>query len=120
MKKLIAFTFAVSCLLRPSLVLCFEPSGDVRVEYQETLCCADETSPSAVGLEESHADECDGCMDFSLTTHSLLKRTVDTLPISFAHAFQVVPATATTVSCVVDDAPLTIHSRVLAATIIRR
>jgi hypothetical protein len=120
MKKLFAFTFAASCLLRPSLVLCLEPSGDVRVEYQETLCCVGETAASDLALDERAANECDGCLDFSLATHSLLKRTAESAPPSFSHVLHIAPAPTMHVVAVVNDAPLTLQSRVLAATIIRR
>jgi hypothetical protein len=120
MKKLIALTFAASCLLRPSLVLCVETSGDVRVEYQETQCCADGSAASDLGLHERGADECDGCIDFSLTTHSLLKRTAASTPPTFVFALDVAPAATTVTASIAGDAMLTIHSRVLATTVIRR
>ncbi len=78
MKKFLVIAFAISSLLRPSLVLCMEPTGDVRVEYQESLCCDAESGVSTPRLDDAPRNDCDGCLDVVISTHSIAtKRVVD-------------------------------------------
>ena len=87
MRILLAFLLATSSLLRPSLVLCLEPTGDVRVELQEAICCEAPGNASDPGVDAEGLEDCDGCLDVLLATHSLASKRapVDTplLPIAF-------------------------------------
>jgi hypothetical protein len=75
MKRLFVIAFAVTSLLRPSLVLCVEATGDVRVEFQEATCCVSEHAVPDITFRAASAVDCDGCIDVGLATNSrLLKR----------------------------------------------
>ena len=79
MKQILVLAFAVSSLLKPSLVLCVESGGDVRVERPSADCCESSAESSPLAIDNSSTDDCDGCLDFSLATHSLTsKRTTAT------------------------------------------
>lgn len=80
MKKLLVLAFAISSLLRPSLVLCVESTGDVRVEYQETYCCVSQLSAPDTAIDFPLANDCDGCLDVSLSTLSLAHKRASNAP----------------------------------------
>lgn len=71
MKRILVLAFAVSSLLKPSLVLCVESGGDVRVERPSADCCESSAESLPLAIDYSLPDDCDGCLDFSLATHSL-------------------------------------------------
>jgi hypothetical protein len=122
MKRLFVIAFAVTSLLRPSLVLCVEATGDVRVEFQEATCCVSEHAVPDITFRAASAVDCDGCIDVGLATNSrLLKRvsyapaapvvTLFAVPLYRADAFAV-PRTPTPVE--------SLHIRVVSTTVIRR
>ena len=94
MKKILVITFAASSLLRPSLVLCMETTGDVRVEHLKTLCCVSQSSASSLAVDAAAASECDGCLDISLSMHSLACKRTPVAPAAAGLAL-VLPAAAT-------------------------
>jgi len=123
MNKLLVITFAISSLLRPSLVLCMETTGDVRVEYRETFCCASPTPASSPSLDSAAANECDGCLDVSLSTHSLAFKRTSAAPVAAGLAFVLPAVTAAQHATVLvhrslTDSQPTLHS--LSTTVIRR
>jgi len=86
MKTLLVIAFAASSLLRPDLVLCMEPTGDVRMERQEATCCDSEHSVPDVVFRAQSTDDCDGCIDVALATHSLLTKRSSHAPFVMALA----------------------------------
>jgi hypothetical protein len=122
MKKLLVLTFAISSLLRPSLVLCMETTGDVRVEYRETYCCASQPSAASAALDAATANDCDGCLDVSLSTHSLVHKRVSNAPTTVPFMLVLPVAAAARNSTVVYPTPVdsqTPHHS-LSTTVIRR
>lgn len=121
MKTLLVLAFAVSSLLRPSLVLCMESTGDVRVELQDAFCCESEHASSDITFSAKTAEDCEGCLDLSLSTHSLSMKRLST-PAPSAAAVLVLPVVtelargmlAATTNGV--DIPRT---RILSTTVIR-
>jgi hypothetical protein len=123
MKKLLVLAFAISSLLRPSLVLCVESTGDVRVEYQETYCCVSQLSASDAAIDSPTANGCDGCLDVSLSTHSLVHKRVSNAPQTASFVL-VLPAAsfAQDSSALVTHAPADFRTvlHTLSTTVIRR
>ena len=74
MKRILVIAFAVSSLVKPSLVLCVESGGDVRVERPSAVCCESSAESLPLAIDHSPPDDCDGCLDFSLATHSLTSK----------------------------------------------
>ena len=74
MKRILVLAFAVSSLLKPSLVLCVESGGDVRVERPSADCCESSVESLPLAIDHSAQDDCDGCLDFSLATNSLTSK----------------------------------------------
>lgn len=122
MKKLLVLTFAISSLLRPSLVLCMESTGDVRVEYQETYCCVSQTPASATAIDASVPSDCDGCLDVSLPTHSLMLKRVSSAPATFVFVLPLIASASQHSTVLAVRTPTDSHSalRSLATTVIRR
>jgi hypothetical protein len=123
MKKILVITFAISSLLRPSLVLCMESTGDVRVEYQETYCCVSQPSASDAAIDFPTASDCDGCLDVSLSTHSLAHKRASNAPQTAPFVFVLpVASFAQGSAALVAHAPAdfrtVLHS--LSTTVIRR
>lgn len=120
MRIFLTLLIATTSLLRPNLVLCFEPTGDVRVELQE--CC--EPSLDNLGMNAESEEACDGCFDLVLTTHSLATKraTVDTplllAAIAFPGALDAHRVT-TPVPGTGNDTARAVHSSRLSTTIIR-
>jgi len=124
MKRLFIIIFAVSSLIRPSLVLCMEATGDIRVEYQQTSCCAAYETTSDIALGGTSADDCEGCLDFSITTQSRLKR-VSNVPTPAPIAIVLPVVSVACISMLVvdrtaNDSQAMLHSRILSTTVIRR
>ena len=121
MKKLLVIVFAASSLLRPDLVLCMEPTGDVRMERQEATCCDSEHSTPDVVFRARTADECDGCIDVALATHSLLTKRSSHAPFMVAST-TVIPmiSPASTISARFESrAPSPARCALLSTTVIR-
>jgi hypothetical protein len=122
MKSLFVVAFAVSTLLRPSLVLCMEQSGDVRLERQEAVCCESEHATADVVFSARTADDCDGCLDVALAMDSLRFKRV--APPSPTAPFFLLPAQSQTplaasLATTWFPAPHGIQSFVLSTTVIR-
>jgi hypothetical protein len=123
MKRILVIAFAVSSLLKPSLVLCVESGGDVRVERPSALCCESSAASLPLALDHSATDDCDGCLDFSLATHSLTSKrtTVDDLYVTGMPAFLCVMPSAAASAL---PATLAMHRSSLflatATTVLRR
>ena len=125
MRILLAFLLATSSLLRPSLVLCVEATGDVRVEWQEAItCCESDPASADATVDAASADECDGCLDVLLATHSLASKraSIDVSLFPIAITFDLVPdwnrVLASTL-CAGRDAAHTDHSSRISTTVIR-
>jgi hypothetical protein len=71
MRRLAAYAFLCSCLIRPSGFLCIEPTGDVRVEYGTSACCVNPGPTGSAGITGEAAGGCDGCLDVAISTPSL-------------------------------------------------
>ncbi len=78
MKRILVIAFAVSSLVKPSLVLCVESGGDVRVERPSAACCESSAESLPLAISPSTPDDCDGCLDFSLATHLLTSKRTTT------------------------------------------
>lgn len=121
MKTLLVLAFAFSSLLRPSLVLCMESTGDVRVELQDAFCCESENASSDIAFNARAAEDCEGCLDLSLSTHSLSMKRLST-PAPPAAAVLVLPMVtelARGMLAVVSNGVDIPRTRVLSTTIIR-
>ncbi|HXV12639.1 MAG TPA: hypothetical protein VEC56_00405 [Candidatus Krumholzibacteria bacterium] len=122
MKNLLLVAFVASTLLRPSLVLCMEPTGDVRLERQEAVCCESEHATADVAFSARTADDCDGCLDISLAMHSLtLKRVATPNPPTMPYfVLPVVPLLATSTTHARSTETLNgLHSLILSTIVIR-
>lgn len=84
MKRILVIAFAVSSLLKPSLVLCVESGGDVRVERPSAMCCESSAESLPLAIDYAATGDCDGCLDFALATHSLTSKrtTADDLTVA--------------------------------------
>lgn len=121
MKTLLVFAFAISSLLRPSLVLCMESTGDVRVELQDAFCCESEHASPDIAFSAKSSEDCDGCLDLSLSTHSLSMKRLST-PAPTASAVLVLPIfteLARGMLTVASDGIDVPRTRTLSTTIIR-
>ncbi len=123
MRNLFVVAFAVSTLLRPSLVLCMEQTGDIRLERQEAVCCESEHASADIAFSARAADDCDGCVDVNLAIHSLTLKRVAT-PSPSAVPFFVMPAPAQaplarSLATISIDAHHAIQSLVLSTIVIR-
>ncbi len=121
MRKLLVISFAISSLLRPSLVLCMEPTGDVRVEYQEAICCSSEHAVPDITFRAIPAGDCDGCIDVGLATHSMTLKRVSYAPAAApvalaAPAYRTEASVAPRATTLVEPLPF----RIVSTTVIRR
>ena len=120
MKTLLVLAFAVSSLLRPSLVLCMESTGDVRVELQDAFCCESEHASSDIAFSAKAAEDCEGCLDLSLSTHSLsMKRLSTPAPSAAVLVLPIVAELACGMQVVTSDGVDIPRARILSTTIIR-
>ncbi len=126
MKRLFVIAFAASSLLRPSLVLCMEVTGDVRVELLSAGCCVSKYSSSDVTLRAVLAEDCDGCVDISLSPHSVFSKPSSYAPETATYAIDLSVAPAWDGACASAatymgiDLSTTLRARVLSSIVIRR
>jgi hypothetical protein len=122
MRRLAAYAFLCSSLLRPSTVLCIEPTGDVRVEYG--TCCLAESSSQPMTIAGEAAGDCSDCRDVAISAPSLSAgRLHIDAPLASSAAANVDPALGIAARTSAFAGPIGRgpgHHRLLSTTVIRR